>query len=219
MCEAVKDLYAVLGASASDSAQQLKQRYQQLVLQYHPDRLGGEGSPGTEYAGKFLEVDAAWKILRDPSSRRQYDLQQRVQELRQDWPVDRTICVEDMTWDQDERVFSHCCRCGGGFSISEDEVDEEKRRKQKHDEEAVNEEEHHGLVVCCDTCSLSVYVTWPPPTGAEVTRWLRHIHVNMRPSENWQEGPGVVEEIWFECVAHTGPSPWTLEGVSSLKVT
>lgn len=34
MCEAEgKDLYAVLGASSSDSAQQLRHRYQQLVLQ------------------------------------------------------------------------------------------------------------------------------------------------------------------------------------------
>lgn len=34
MCEAVeKDLYAVLGASPSDSVQQLRHRYQQLALQ------------------------------------------------------------------------------------------------------------------------------------------------------------------------------------------
>lgn len=34
MCDvAEKDLYAVLGASPSDSAQQLRHRYQQLVLQ------------------------------------------------------------------------------------------------------------------------------------------------------------------------------------------
>lgn len=34
MCETPeKDLYAVLGASSSDSAQQLKHKYQQLALQ------------------------------------------------------------------------------------------------------------------------------------------------------------------------------------------
>ncbi|XP_036963884.1 dnaJ homolog subfamily C member 24 isoform X2 [Acanthopagrus latus] len=75
---AEKDLYAVLGASSSDSVHQLKHRYQQLALQYHPDRLGGEGSLEVESGvKKFLEVDAAWRILSDQNTRRHYDLQRR----------------------------------------------------------------------------------------------------------------------------------------------
>ncbi|AWP07987.1 putative dnaJ -like subfamily C member 24 [Scophthalmus maximus] len=79
MCEAVKmDLYAVLGASPSYSVQQLRHRYQQLALQYHPDRLRGECSSEAETCvTKFLEVDAAWRILGDQEARRQYDLQRR----------------------------------------------------------------------------------------------------------------------------------------------
>nr|XP_019934317.1 PREDICTED: dnaJ homolog subfamily C member 24 isoform X2 [Paralichthys olivaceus] len=141
MCEAQKkDLYAVLGASPSDSVQQLRHRYQQLALQYHPDRLRGECSSEAE-AGvkKFLEVDAAWRILSDEDTRRQYDLQRR-----------------------DECVYTYCCRCGGGFSVSEEEVEEEETQKRQQDEEAEEtvEGQHRGVVVCCDTCSLSVYVTW-----------------------------------------------------------
>ncbi|XP_070828526.1 dnaJ homolog subfamily C member 24 isoform X1 [Chaetodon trifascialis] len=163
MCEAAeKDLYAVLGASSSDSVQQLKHRYQQLALQYHPDRLGGEASSEVESAvKKFLEIDAAWRILGDQNTRRQYDLQRRAQELKQDWPVDSTVYLEDMTWDQDECVYTYSCRCGGGFTVSEEEVEEETQRRQQADEEEETEdEEHRGVVVCCDTCSLSVYVTW-----------------------------------------------------------
>uniref|UniRef100_A0A3Q1HQS0 DnaJ homolog subfamily C member 24-like n=1 Tax=Acanthochromis polyacanthus TaxID=80966 RepID=A0A3Q1HQS0_9TELE len=79
MCAAPeKDLYAVLGASPSDTVQQLRHRYQLLALQYHPDRLGGQCSSEAESGvRKFLEVDAAWKILSDENSRRQYDLQKR----------------------------------------------------------------------------------------------------------------------------------------------
>ncbi|XP_028286896.1 dnaJ homolog subfamily C member 24 isoform X2 [Parambassis ranga] len=79
MCETTeKDLYAVLGASPSDSLQQLRHRYRQLVLQFHPDRLGGEHSSEAESGmKKFLEVDAAWKILGDQNSRWKYDLQRR----------------------------------------------------------------------------------------------------------------------------------------------
>ncbi|XP_056271970.1 dnaJ homolog subfamily C member 24 isoform X4 [Pseudoliparis swirei] len=79
MCEAAeKDLYAVLGSSPSDSVQQLRHRYQQLALQCHPDRLGGGSSSEAESGVKrFLEVDAAWRLLSDQSSRRQYDLRRR----------------------------------------------------------------------------------------------------------------------------------------------
>ncbi|XP_029136494.1 dnaJ homolog subfamily C member 24 isoform X2 [Labrus bergylta] len=79
MCEAAeKDLYAVLGASPSDSLKELRHRYQQLALQYHPDRLGDASSSEADSAvKKFLEVDAAWRILSDQNSRRQYDLQRR----------------------------------------------------------------------------------------------------------------------------------------------
>ncbi|XP_045893963.1 dnaJ homolog subfamily C member 24 [Micropterus dolomieu] len=162
MCEAAeKDLYAVLGASPSDSLQQLRHRYQQLALQYHPDRLGGECSSEAESGvKKFLEVDAAWRILSDQNTRRQYDLQRRVRELKQDWPVDSTVYLEDMTWDQDDCVYTYSCRCGGRFNISEEEVKEGTQRKRQEDEEETEEEELRGVFICCDTCSLSVYVTW-----------------------------------------------------------
>ncbi|XP_020506924.1 dnaJ homolog subfamily C member 24 isoform X1 [Labrus bergylta] len=159
MCEAAeKDLYAVLGASPSDSLKELRHRYQQLALQYHPDRLGDASSSEADSAvKKFLEVDAAWRILSDQNSRRQYDLQRRAQELKQDWPVDSTVYLEDMTWDQGQCVYTYSCRCGGRFDVSVEEVEEETRSRRQDGEE---EEEHRGVVVCCDTCSLSVYVTW-----------------------------------------------------------
>lgn len=98
------DLYSVLGASSCDSVQRIKQRYQQLVLQvntdnlhlhqvggshsrtervracfqYHPDRFrGGSSSEAASALKKFLEIEAAWRTLRDQESRRQYDLKLR----------------------------------------------------------------------------------------------------------------------------------------------
>ncbi|KAM9816091.1 dnaJ homolog subfamily C member 24 isoform X2 [Syngnathus typhle] len=141
MCEAVeKDLYAVLGASPSDSVQQLKYRYQKLALECHPDRLGdvcdSEAESGRR---KFLEIDAAWKILS--------------QELQQAWPIDSIVSLEDMTWDHDECVYTYCCRCGGQFIFSEEEL---PWRQGNDDEKKRNESQH--MVVCCDTCSLSIYV-------------------------------------------------------------
>uniref|UniRef100_A0AAQ4PER9 J domain-containing protein n=1 Tax=Gasterosteus aculeatus aculeatus TaxID=481459 RepID=A0AAQ4PER9_GASAC len=80
---AEQDLYAVLGAGPSDSAQQLRHRYQRLALQYHPDRHAGSSSAEAESGMKrFLEVDAAWRVLGDQTTRRQYDLQRRARCFR-----------------------------------------------------------------------------------------------------------------------------------------
>lgn len=55
----------------------------------------------------------------------------------------------------DEHVYTYCCRCGGGFAVSE----EDTQIRQRDDKvEETEEGRHRGLVVCCDTCSLSVYV-------------------------------------------------------------
>ncbi|XP_030282175.1 dnaJ homolog subfamily C member 24 isoform X2 [Sparus aurata] len=136
---AEKDLYAVLGASSSDSVHQLKHRYQQLALQYHPDRLRGERSLEVESGvKKFLEVDAAWRILRDQNTRRQYDLQRRAQELKQDLPVDSTVYLEDMTWDQGNTMYikTHMRVCTHIVVAVEEATSSQGqkwRRKQKED--------------------------------------------------------------------------------------
>uniref|UniRef100_A0A1A7YRI6 DnaJ (Hsp40) homolog, subfamily C, member 24 n=1 Tax=Iconisemion striatum TaxID=60296 RepID=A0A1A7YRI6_9TELE len=159
MCETKeKDLYAVLGASPSDSVQQLRHRYQQLALKYHPDRLEGEHS-----SEGFVELNEAWRLLSDQNMRRQYDLQRRAQELKQDCPVDCSVCLEDMMWDQGHCVYTYCCRCGGAFNISQEEVEEETRLMQQQEEtdQETKTRHHVGLLVCCDTCSLSLHITWP----------------------------------------------------------
>uniref|UniRef100_A0A3Q2V0S0 DnaJ heat shock protein family (Hsp40) member C24 n=1 Tax=Haplochromis burtoni TaxID=8153 RepID=A0A3Q2V0S0_HAPBU len=131
-------------------------------LQYHPDRLGGDCSSEAESGvKKFLEVDAAWRVLSDQTTRTQYDLQRRAWTLKQDWPIDSTVYVDDMTWDDDQGLYTHSCRCGGVFSVTEEELEEEPQRKQQDEgEKETKEGRHKGAIVCCDTCSLSVYVTW-----------------------------------------------------------
>lgn len=185
MCESVEtDLYAVLGASPSDSVQQLRRRYQQLALKFHPDRLKGQSSTEAESNKRtFLEVDAAWRILSDQNSRMQYDLHKRAQELKQDWPVDSTVNLEDMTWDRDQCVYTSCCRCGGVFSLTEEEVMEETQSGQTDVEEKNPDKGDRGLVVCCDTCSLSVYVMWSEHTNPKLFRQKGSVTYRGKPLE------------------------------------
>ncbi|GAA6081261.1 dnaJ homolog subfamily C member 24 isoform X2 [Tachysurus ichikawai] len=138
-----KNWYSILGATPSDDLQELKQRYQRLVLMLHPDKQ----KPGLseEEAGlllqRFIDVDQAWKILSNEESRREFDLQLRARELKQSWPVDACVTAEDMNWDVENERYSYSCRCGGDFILEKEDA-------------LVGED----AVVCCDTCSLSIEV-------------------------------------------------------------
>lgn len=62
---ACADPYAVLGASETDSDEELKHKYKQLLLQYHPDRVEHLGPELRELAErKTTEINTAFAIVR-----------------------------------------------------------------------------------------------------------------------------------------------------------
>jgi DnaJ-class molecular chaperone len=65
------DYYRVLGAQPTESMQELKMRYYKLALEFHPDKTQGK----TE--AKFKEINAAWEVLGDKETRKQYDQTRR----------------------------------------------------------------------------------------------------------------------------------------------
>ncbi|XP_033913222.2 dnaJ homolog subfamily C member 24-like [Acipenser ruthenus] len=143
-CEDIlqKDWYNILGANPSESLQELKQKYQKLALLYHPDKQSPDVPAGEleKRVQRFIDVDQAWKILGNEETKKQYDLQRRAAELKQKWPVDGRVCIEDMDWDDDEQSYVHGCRCGGEYCLSKEDAEE------------------NVAVICCDTCSLSIEV-------------------------------------------------------------
>ncbi|KAG7473686.1 hypothetical protein MATL_G00098530 [Megalops atlanticus] len=141
-----RDWYAILDASPSDCVQELKQKYQKLALLYHPDKQSPDTAAGEveQCVQRFIEVDQAWKILGNEETKRAYDLQRRARELKQNWPVDAHVCLDDMTWDDGEQVYTYGCRCGGEYVVGKEEAEEEE-----------------DLVICCDTCSLSIEIKRP----------------------------------------------------------
>ncbi|OQR92514.1 hypothetical protein ACHHYP_03604 [Achlya hypogyna] len=69
---AAEDLYELLGASSSASAQDLKRIYRKLSLKYHPDKQAPEAR---EDAKKhFVKIANAYRVLSDPERREKYDL-------------------------------------------------------------------------------------------------------------------------------------------------
>ncbi|XP_040835971.1 dnaJ homolog subfamily C member 24 isoform X2 [Ochotona curzoniae] len=98
-----KDWYSILGADPSENVSDLRQKYQKLVLKYHPDKQSTDVPAGTveECLQKFIEVDQAWKVLGNEETKTQYDLQRR-----------------------DDHSFSLSCRCGGKYCVSKDEAEQ-----------------------------------------------------------------------------------------------
>jgi DnaJ domain len=65
------NLYEVLGLERSATPEQIKTRYRQLALEYHPDRHHGENT--AEYENRMAKISEAYEILSDPEQRHDYD--------------------------------------------------------------------------------------------------------------------------------------------------
>jgi curved DNA-binding protein len=64
-----KDYYAILGVKKTTEAIEIKQKFRQLALRYHPDR--NQGNKAAE--AKFKEISEAYDVLSDQDKRVEYD--------------------------------------------------------------------------------------------------------------------------------------------------
>jgi DnaJ-class molecular chaperone len=66
-----KDYYEILELSRGASDEDIKKAYRALAMRYHPDRNRGN----EEWAhNKFIEINEAFSVLRDPQKRGRYDI-------------------------------------------------------------------------------------------------------------------------------------------------
>lgn len=64
---AQKDYYLILGVSRTETTRGIQKAFRELAKQYHPDRVGPEGTAA------FQEIVEAYEVLSDPARRRKYN--------------------------------------------------------------------------------------------------------------------------------------------------
>ena len=71
-----KDYYKILGVSKEASDAELKKRYRELAIMYHPDKysnLSPNDAKYQEIEARMKEINEAYTVLKNPSSRERYD--------------------------------------------------------------------------------------------------------------------------------------------------
>lgn len=132
--EKFPDYYGVLQCERTASNEELKKSYQSLVLSTHPDKVNSNND-------RFLLVQEAWNVLRDPESRKVYDAQLTNSEhSNTDCLLYDVINLSDM--DICDGVYTYLCRCGSNYVFEESD--------KPLDEKTV--------VIDCDECSFSLKV-------------------------------------------------------------
>lgn len=127
------DHYAVLQVESDASQDDIKKAYQQLILRHHPDK--SESCEGN--SDVFIRIDEAFKVLKDPESRKVYD-SKRFQQTSQ-MIIHDTVRRDEFSFDESNEVHYFTCKCGGWYILDEESEDTE-------------------YIICCDECSLVIKV-------------------------------------------------------------
>jgi diphthamide biosynthesis protein 4 len=132
-----RSFYEILEVDRMATQEAIKKSYTNLILKNHPDK-----DSETKNSSKFIEIDTAYKTLRDPLRRREYDAE-LFQKQSSHLIIHDTVKSRDFLLDPEsnERYFE--CKCGGFYLLPE-----------KYDENEANSE----TIIYCDECSLAIKV-------------------------------------------------------------
>lgn len=165
--------YEIIGIKEDASHDEVRKTYRSAILNYHPDKHQTtleSSKPEQESGNRFLELQRAWEILSDPTSRALYDNELRT--LRQDAVTAEDVSLEDLSIEDAEDCLelSYPCRCGDFFSVNCLELEEMGCRLSRNGGKiSVQTPGSVGVSVIlpCGSCSLKVRLLLDANTSSE----------------------------------------------------
>lgn len=155
--------YEILNCRPNDSIDDIKKSYQALVLKHHPDKRDENGQNSNAKAlEEFYRIDEAWKLLREPDKRKQYDAEMRQHKFNDEPIVHAKVYRNDFDFDTDLDIFTYPCRCGGFFALPEDCIEPENcdssENKTIENVHSINSHSNDDeeIYIECDECSFVV---------------------------------------------------------------
>jgi len=154
------DYYTVLGLSGATqlSPDILRTAYRRALLLHHPDKVVAQKAiqESREVPKHHFTIDQiaeAYATLSDPVLKSSYDeglLRTKARLVANERSGNgtglETFDLEDLEFDDSSQKWSRKCRCGGSYSVSEQEL-----------EEVASEGE---VVAGCHGCSLCIRITF-----------------------------------------------------------
>lgn len=155
-----KTHYDILSVTEDASYDEIRARYRAAVLDSHPDKLQTKPEV-SEPQDKFLDVQKAWEVLSNPTSRANYDKELRASRHELDVSADE-VHLEEMSVEgfDDSKEYFYECRCGDHFSVSATDL---ARMGISFDENAGEIGLHSAagivpasILLPCGSCSLKI---------------------------------------------------------------
>lgn len=126
--------YEILGCSKDATFEELKKSYQENAKKLHPDKNDSNCDQN------FLLLDKAWKTLRDPDKRKEYDETLSRNEL-EDMPLYCEVLLTEMDFKPELNIYSYMCRCGGEYQLNVRDL-----------------KDGENIRICCDECTFHILV-------------------------------------------------------------
>ncbi|KXN71445.1 DnaJ-domain-containing protein [Conidiobolus coronatus NRRL 28638] len=142
-----KTYYQYLNLSSTCEQSQIRINYQKLALLYHPDKR----EPNEELDQLFLKVQEAYEILKDPISRKDYDLSLTNIQYKDEGVINEEIEIYEMNFNEDEEYYYYTCRCGDYYRLDEQDLLNSSNEKLASNQEL-------STLVQCSNCSLIIKV-------------------------------------------------------------
>jgi diphthamide biosynthesis protein 4 len=145
----IVDFYRILGIQQDASQEQIKRAYHRALLRHHPDKKRVEDAGLTPTTIPAIDtLVEAFKALSSPASRQIYDQILKSSPMSCQPPMTAPRPANVVSLDDFQEVnqgdssstWTHPCRCGGTFIISEQLLDEDIH------------------LIGCDCCSEVVWV-------------------------------------------------------------